>query len=83
MVLEAGCRKKKWIYDRKGNAKSYENIASGTLLEERVCIGKNYRNYIAPQGRNTKVHTTIEYQQIRAVDAKAQTVSFDLLLTLR
>ena len=83
MVLEAGCKKKKWIYDSKGNAERYEVIASGTLLEERVCIGKNYRNYIAPLGRNTKVHTTIEYQQIRAVDAKEQTVSFDLLLTLR
>ena len=74
MVLEAGCIKKKWIYDKKGNAESYENIASGTLLEKRVCIGKNYRNYM---------HTTIEYQQIRAVDAKEQTVSLDLLLTLR
>ena len=58
-------------------------VASGNLLEKRACIGKNYWKYFAPQDEKTKVHSTIEYQQVRDVDAKKQTVSFDLLLTLR
>ena len=83
MVFEAGCREKDWIYNDDGNAERYNLIASGTLLERRVCINKNYRKYFAPHGQNTKVHTTIEYHQVRDVDAKKQTVSIDLLLTLR
>ena len=82
LVLEAGCKTKKWVY-KDGNAVRYEFIANGYLLENRVCIDKNYRKYIAPHGQNTKVHTTIEYQRIRDVDAKKQTISIDLLLTLK
>ena len=52
-------------------------------MERRVCIGPNYRNYIAPNGLDTKVHTTIDYQEVRDVDAKKQTVSIDMILTLR
>ena len=81
-MLEAGCKEKKWIYSG-GRAERYDLIASGHLVERRVCIGKNYWKYFAPQDEDTKVHSTIEYQQIRDVDAKKQTISFDLLLTLR
>lgn len=81
--MEAGCREKTWIYDKNGNAKRYQYIASGILLQENVCIGKHYRKYIAPNGRQTKVHTTIEYHEVRDVNAKKQTASIDLLATLR
>ena len=63
--------------------KHYKYISSGILLERRVCIGKNYRNFIAPNDDNTEVFTTIEHQQVRDVDAKKQTISVDLQLTLR
>lgn len=81
-LLELGCKDKNWI-DSGGKAKRYEWIASGYLLEKRVCIGKNYQKYFAPQDENTLVHTTIECQKVRDVDAKKEKVSFDLLLTLR
>ena len=82
MILEAGCKVKQWKYDKSGNAIHYEIIASGQLLERGVCIGKNYRKYIAPHGRDTQVRTSIEYQRVREVDAKKQTVSIDILLTM-
>ena len=83
-VMEAGCKKKKWIHE-DGQADRYEWIASGELLEKGVCIDKSYQKYFAPQqGSNrTKVNSTIEYQKVRKVDAKEQTLSIDLLLTLR
>ena len=83
MVLEAGCREREWFLNDKGNAKIFKYIASGDLLKKRVRIDKNYQKYLSPQGQNTTVHTTIEYQQVRDVDAKKQTVSIDLLLALK
>ena len=84
MVLEAGCKKKKWIYEN-GQRERYEWIRNGELLEKGVCIEESYQKYFAPvQGsKKTKVNSTIEYQKVRKVDAKEQTLSVDLLLTLR
>ena len=83
-VIEAGCKKKKWLHE-DGQPGRYEWIANGELLEKGVCIDKSYQKYFAPQqGSNkTKVNSTIEYQKVRKVDAKEQTLSIDLLLTLR
>ena len=78
LLLEAGCKEKEWI-----NKKRYQWIASGTLLEKGACVTKNYRNFISPQEGGTKVISTIEYERIREVDAKKQTISIDILLKLR
>ena len=77
MVLEAGCIRKRWIRQDRFNW-----VASGTLLEEGICIDPSYQNYLAPEKENTKVECTIEYQSVRNVDAKEQTLSFDLVVTL-
>ena len=53
------------------------------MLETGVCIGEGYQKYFAPEQEETKVESTIEYQKVRKVDAKEQTLSVDLLLTLR
>ena len=81
-MLEAGCKKKYWKFSYDGHIESFEWIANGDLLQRGICISKNYRKYIAPEQGKTKVHTTIEYQTVRNVDAKDQTLSFDLVLTL-
>ena len=62
---------------------NYEWAASGTLLEKGVCIDEKYRKEFAPSQKRTKIHTTIEYHTVRNVDAKDQTLSFDLILTLK
>ena len=58
-------------------------VADGELLDDGVCIEKNYQKYHVPEKGRTKVNCTIEYQKIREVDAKRQTLSIDLLLTLK
>ena len=83
LVKLAGCKKKKWLYDDKGNVESFEYVANGQLVQEGACIVGSYRKYIAPNQGQTKVHTIIEYQTVRNVDAKDQTLSFDLMLTLK
>ena len=78
-MLQAGCKKKKWTYDDI----RFEWVASGKLLQKGVCIDENYRKEFAPSQEGTKIHTTIEYQTVRNVDAKDQTLSFELILTLK
>ena len=82
-MLEAGCKKKKWTYNKDGFAERYEWVASGDLLEKGVCIEESYQKYFAPKKGRTKVHSTIEYQKVRKIDAKEQTLSIDLILTLQ
>ena len=82
-MLEAGCKKKKWKYNNDGFAERYEWVSSGYLLEKGVCIEKSYQKYFAPEKGRTKVHSTIEYQKVRKIDAKEQTLSIDLILTLQ
>ena len=79
LIFEAGCKTKNWTHDYT----SYQWVAAGELLERGVCIGTNYRKYLAPEQGRTRIHSTIEYQTVRNVDAKDQTLSFDLTLTLR
>ena len=74
-MLQAGCKKKKWINDDN----RFEWVSSGKLLQKGVCIDENYRKEFAPSQEGTKIHTTIEYQTVRNVDAKDQTLSFDLI----
>ena len=63
---------------------SFNWVPDGVLLQKGVCKGTNYQKYIAPEAgqETTIVHSTIEYQTVRNVDAKDQTMSFDLVLTL-
>ena len=82
LLLEAGCKKKEWFYNDDGFAEGYTWIPDGVLLQKGICISPNYLKYIAPEQDKTVVHSTIEYQTVRNVDAKEQTLSFDLVLTL-
>ena len=82
LLLEAGCKKKQWVYNKDGVDGGFNWIPDGVLLQDGVCISSNYRKYIAPEQEKTIVNSTIEYQTVRNVDAKEQTLSFDLVLTL-
>ena len=88
LTIEAGCKEKEWEYkdEETMNQKEVTGwhwISNGQLLEKKVCLGKNYLNYSPPGERGTKVYSTVEYHKVRDVDAKKQTLSIDLLLTLR
>ena len=72
---------KEW--EMMGRPNTYRWIANGMLLEKGVCIGKNYHKDFAPEKEATMVHTTIEYQKVRNVDAKKQTLFVDIVMTLR
>ena len=52
-------------------------------MEKGVCIEESYQKYLAPEKGRTKVHSTIEYQKVRKIDAKEQTLSIDMILTLQ
>ena len=43
----------------------------------------DYSKDFLPEDLNRKIHTTFEYQKIRGVDAKKQTVSLDLTLRMK
>ena len=83
-LMEAGCKEKKWNYD-KGIADEYQWAAQdgSKLLAKGVCVGKGYRKHFVPERGITKVHCTIEEQKLRAVDAKKKTISIDFTLTMR
>ena len=61
----------------------YDWVPYGQLLEKGICIDGNYQKNFAPEKKKTKVFCTVEYQKVREVDAKKQTVSIDLILTLK
>ena len=71
LVLEAGCKEKIWIYDTEGNAEHYHYKASGELLE-RVEFASAITIKIIMHRKAEVLWsiTTIEYQQVRDVDAK-------------
>ena len=71
------------VWTQFGRPRTYTWAAYGKLLEKGVCIGKNYRKDFAPEKEATKVFTTIEYQKVRNVDAKKQTLFVDIVMTLR
>ena len=53
------------------------------LLAKGACIESGYQKHFVPEKGITKVHCTIEDQELRDVDAKKQTVSIDFTLILR
>ena len=83
-MIEAGCKEKAWHYD---NEIAYEfkwtAQLGSQLLAKGVCVEEGYQRHFVPEKGITKVYSTIEYQEIRAVDAKKQTVSMDFTLTLK
>ena len=81
MLGEIGCRQKKW--NRVDRRRTYQWVGNGKILEKRACIGENYRKNSVPEKGKTKVYTTIEYQRVRDVDAKKQTLFADMVLTMR
>ena len=79
--MEAGCKKEEWEYE-KGIPIRYHWNSTGTLLETGVCIKNDYNSNFAPEDEPT-VYITIEYQRVRDVDPKAQTLSIDFTLVMR
>ena len=81
-MIEAGCREKIWYSEDDGTQTFYWS-SHGKLLEEGVCIGKDYRKYFVPEKGKTKVYTTIEYQKVRDIRSGHHAMSVDLSLTMR
>ena len=67
-MKDAGCKEKQWV--QVGSKRKYKWVGKGTLLEEGVCIDRNYRKISVPEKGITKVYTTIEYQKVRDVNDK-------------
>ena len=84
-MVEAGCKEKHWELDEDGYPFEYVWTAQNgsKLLAKGVCIEKGYQKHFVPEKGITKVHSTIEYQELRAVDAKKQTISMEFTLTLK
>ena len=57
-----------------------ENLTQESLFK---CIEKTYKRYRVPQKGASRVFSSIEYQQVREVDAKRKTLSIDFTLTMR
>ena len=79
--MEAGCKKEEWVYENKVPIRYYWT-STGKLLETGVCIKNDYDSNFAPENEPT-VYITIEYQRVRDVDPKAQTLSIDFTLVMR
>ena len=82
LLIEAGCREKIWSSEKDPDQKFHWS-SHGKLLEEGVCIGKDYRKNFVPEKGVTKVYTTIEYQKVRDISAPRQKLLADLSLTMR
>ena len=80
--MEAGCKKEEWTQE-DGRPARYHWIGVGMLLETGVCIKPGYNKNFAPSQKDPKVYITIEYQRVRDVNPKAQTVSVDFTLVMR
>ena len=80
--MEAGCRKKEWIYDGTIPVKYHWN-STGNLLATGVCIRDDYQKYFPPEERTTKVYSTISNPVVRKVGAKEKTISLDFELKLQ
>ena len=81
LLIDAGCKEKEW--KQIDSHRKYQWVGKGELLEEGVCIDRNYRKISVPEKGTTKVYTTIEYQKVRDVNDKKQTLFVDMILTLR
>ena len=80
--MEAGCKKKEWEI-KNGIPYRYHWVGQGDLLETGICIGSDYKKNFAPAKEEPKVYNTIDYQRVRDVDPKAQTLSIDFTLVMR
>ena len=82
LLMEAGCKKKEWEI-KDGIPYQYHWNSTGLLLATGVCIKDDYQKQFPPDDGITKVYSTIESHQVRAVDAKMKTLSIDFTLTMR
>ena len=80
--MHLGCTKKHWQANDKGFADTYILKPSGKLVEDGACVNDDYSKDFLPETVERKIFTTIEYQKVRVVDAKKQTVSLDLTLRM-
>lgn len=85
-LIEAGCKKKKWTengaYLDNDQNKTFDWVASGTLLETGACLQDGYRSWIIPEKGVTKVYSTIKTPFLRTIEQKEQLVSIDYTLIL-
>ena len=80
--MEAGCKKKEWIYKDKVPVQ-YDWISTGKLLATGVCVRDDYQKHFPPEDGATKVYSTIANPEVRQVDAKKMTLSLDFMLTMQ
>ena len=88
LLIDAGCKEKQYANQWNLTTQRYERIfagwqQSGILLSRGACIPKGYTSLVVPEKGLTKVFSTIENEQVRAVDANEGTVSVDFTLTMR
>ena len=83
MLIEAGCKYKEWNDTFGYTFDNFKWVGHGELLAKGVCVDADYRRLFVPEKGVTRVYSTIEYQKVRAVDAKEGTISIDFTLTMR
>ena len=85
-LIEAGCKKKKWNengeYLDNDENKTFDWVASGTLLEKGACLEDGYREYVVPEKGLTIVYSTIQKPFLRTIGQREQLISVDYILTL-
>ena len=84
-VIDAGCRAPKWKDEEDEKFEEYYWQADGYLLAEGACLMKASKKYLhlPPEPGKTKVGISLKEQQIRHIDSRKQTFSFDTKLTMR
>jgi hypothetical protein len=79
--LHIGCTKKYWKVNDFGIALGKPAVKpSGKVLDDGACVGDEYSKTFLPISVERTVNITFEYQKVRGVDAKKQTLSLDLTL---
>ena len=79
-MIEAGCKYKEWNDTFGYTFDNFKWVGHGELLAKGVCVDADYRRLFVPEKGVTRVYSTIEYQKVRAVDAKEGTISINFTL---
>ena len=83
LMIDAGCKYKKWD---DSNGYTYDKFtwkARGELLAKGACVDKDYRPNFVPEEGHTKIYSTIEYHKVRTVDSGNEMMSIDFVLSMR
>ena len=83
--MDIGCKMKRWKLNDAGFADEHNFywVPSGQLLEDGACVNDDYDKNFLRETEKRRIYTTIEYQKIRIVDAKEQSMELDLTLRMK